>query len=203
MKLKLIAYPEFFEGEEQIVSLLLQKYNFTFHLRKPNASVDEYRKFLQNIPEVLHARIMLHDAFELYKEFVVQGLHFSTQNRNKIDGFQSGTKSTSCHSIVEAGEWDGKVESMFLSPVYPSISKQGYTSVLSKTEVKNYLHQPRISNVFALGGIDTKNIPEIAKMGFDGITVLGAIWGIEPGDYNKVESRLKTLVECLSHVHIA
>ena len=202
MELKLIAYPTFFNGEEQIVSLLLQQYNFTFHLRKPSANTDEYRKFLKEIPESLHAKIILHDAFELHKEFNVQGLHFSTFNRNNINAYENIPKSLSCHSVDEVAAWDGKVEDMFLSPVFPSISKQGYNTTLDKVEMEKYLSQSRKSKVFALGGIHVENISVIIEMGFDGIAVLGAVWGEQPGTYNEIKQRLNKIIKCLNQIHI-
>ncbi|MFW5754613.1 MAG: thiamine phosphate synthase [Marinilabiliaceae bacterium] len=190
MDIVLISVPGFFEGEERIVSALLGRFEITFHLRKPGASCQEYRSFLHNIPDTLHRKIMLHGAYPLSEQFNLSGLHFSTGNRDLAKSYPGIVKSTSVHSVQESKQLDGQFHYQFLSPVFPSISKKGYTGNLDMDEVREFLQQPRKSRVIALGGVDRNKVSTLQNMGFDGVALLGAVWGENPRDGNAVEQRL-------------
>lgn len=193
MQLILLSYPEFFVGEAGIVSRLMENDSFIFHLRKPMALYREYRSFLKEIPECFHKRIVLHDAYELQEEFKLKGLHFSTLKRSRAYSMKTeGSKSTSCHSVAEARELEGDFESLFLSPVFRSISKQNYEGKLDMTEVKSFLQEPRKTQIIALGGISENTIPMLSDYAFDGLAVLGAVWTSTP-EVNKDQIRTNFL----------
>ncbi len=71
---------------------------------------------------------------------------------------------------------------MFLSPVFDSISKEGYASAFDLAEAQGFLqklakrpgHRP---SVLALGGIESGNIAAVQQAGFAGAAVLGSVWG--------------------------
>ncbi len=181
MELILLSHPEFFSEESNIVSRLLENDSFTFHLRKPKASKREYFNFLKEIPQSFHKRVVLHDAYELDQEFEVKGLHFSTSKRAIANSIKTeGSRSTSCHSVAEAKELDGKFDYLFLSPVFESISKPNYVGNLSMCEVKAFLLEERKTKIIALGGIEERTIPDLASFKFDGMAVLGAVWTNNP-----------------------
>lgn len=191
MDIILISRPNFFDGEEQIVSALLNRFDLTFHLRKPGASYREYQAFLQNIPNNLHRKIVLHGAYSLNERYDLMGLHFSTRNRALAEVYPSVVKSTSAHSVQESRQLDGQFHYQFLSPVFPSISKKGYTGNLDMEEVSGFLQQTRQSRVIALGGVDRQRISALRKMGFDGMALLGAAWDENPPGGVAVERRLE------------
>jgi thiamine-phosphate pyrophosphorylase len=195
MKLMLISHPTFFKGEARLVSSLLEIYDITFHLRKPTASRKEYETFLKNIPEPLHGKIMLHDAYDLKKQFALKGLHFSTRNRALAKHYIFDDKSTSCHSVEESKQMGATFNYHFLSPVFPSISKQGYTGNLDLKAVEGYLQQPRQNLIIALGGVDKEKIHVLRNIGFDGVALLGAVWQNNPADYGSIEKRLRTCLD--------
>ena len=65
---------------------------------------------------------------------------------------------------------------MTLSPIYDSISKQGYKAAFSESEMKKACEKGIIDHqVIALGGIDSSHILHLTNMGFGGIAVLGMI----------------------------
>ncbi|PWE00475.1 thiamine phosphate synthase [Marinilabilia rubra] len=177
MELYLISHEQFFEGETEIVTELLAGYDFTFHLRKPGATMDAYKGFLSRIPSEMHHKIMLHDAYPLSQEFGLKGLHFSTRNRQLRSTFRGHINSTSAHSLVEVAKLDKLFDYQFLSPVFPSISKPGYSCKLDLNAVKSYLQKPRESKIVALGGVTEISISLLQKTGFDGAAVLGKVWG--------------------------
>lgn len=205
MKLMLLSYPEFFAGENDILCSLMDKYEFTFHLRKPNASNRDYDIFMQSIPKEFHNRIVLHGAYNLQQKYQVKGLHFSTIHRNIAWNIKiHGTKSTSCHSVAKARTQDGTFNYLFLSPVFKSISKPGYTGNLDMPEVKAYLSEQRRTQIIALGGIDETKIQELKNYMFDGVAVLGAVWTNNPERNNVIiENNLNKIYKCMDSDHIA
>ncbi len=195
MELRILSYPEHFHNECKIITSLMKRYDFIFHLRKPGASVDMYNTYLKSIPADLHHRIVLHDAHELINIYTLKGLHFPAKKRSGAYHIKfKGRKSTSCHSIEEARKQDGVFEDMFLSPVFPSISKQGYRGSLNMEDVKHFLKQARQSKIIALGGIDQHKIKQLYDYVFDGIAVLGAVWTPNPGNAETIEENIDQIV---------
>lgn len=203
MQLYLISYEHFFEGEAKLVSDLFQSNEFTFHLRKPGAALDEYKAFLNKTPEKLHHKIMLHDAFDLIQKFKVKGLHFSTKNRHLKSNYEGCYCSTSSHSLQEVVELEQQFDYQFLSPVFTSISKPRYKGNLNLTEIKNYLKGQRSGKVVALGGITENNIEKLHQIGFDGVAVLGRVWGNNPQTDINISKRFNDIYTCINHAHIA
>lgn len=189
----LISYPHFFPGESRIISSLMNRFSLTLHLRKPDATEEEYHSFLQSLPPRFHPEIILHGGYALKEEFDLKGLHFSTANRSLATDYRSVIKSTSCHSVHELKETDGAFDHQFLSPVFPSISKKGYSGNLDMQEVKEYLKQPRHSKVIALGGVDKEKIAPLKNAGFDGVALLGAVWGDNPENEDAVVERFREI----------
>lgn len=197
MKFNLISYPIFFKGEVEIIIRLLQTFDFTLHLRKPNASAYEYEAILNSIPEYLHSSIVIHNAFELTKKYNLKGIHFSEKYRKSMSRLQTDLiKSTSCHTINELCEIDGKYPYSFISPIFKSDSKPFYYPGLDIQELNRFLNNPRKIKVIALGGINEYNIYELKEMQFDGIAVLGGVWKDKPDDISLVLNNFKKIYNC-------
>ena len=198
MKLIILSYPDFFDNEIDILISLMQSYDFLFHLRKPCASEEQYNSYLQAIPNEFHHRIVLHDAFNLCNIYNLHGIHFSTKNRHLANQISySGTKSTSCHSLAEITKLDRAFTYAFLSPIFPSISKQGYSGTLNMTDIQTYLHTERIVEIIALGGVDGSKIDELRNMGFDGVAVLGSVWTSNPANISEISNNITQICRCL------
>lgn len=200
----LISYPEFFKGETDIVSSLLDQFDFTYHLRKPDASYDELESFLAEIPDYLHEKIVVSNSIEILERFKVKGIHFSTLNREN-GNYLAGNcyRGTSCHSIDEIRKLDDSYDYVYLSPVFPSISKKGYKGNLNMEEIKKFFNESRKKQVYALGGIAAENMEQIREFGFDGLAVLGAVWTNDPhqnqdkirSNFNKIYSIIQSIYE--------
>lgn len=180
----IITYPTAFIGEIQQIESVLSDETIRLHLRKPDYSETEYETLLQAIPAKFHARLVLHDYFHLAEKYKVGGIHFSTQKRAEISKstnqqINNLTYSTSTHSLKELQELDGQYNYAFLSPIFPSISKQGYEGNLDMEEIKTYLQKPHQTKVIALGGIDETKFSQIEDWGFDGYAQLGSIWNLK------------------------
>lgn len=200
MELVLISYPEFFDGEIKIINTLLKEFNFTFHLRKPKAGIDEIRNLLKKIPEELHEKIIVSNFQSLINEFEIKGIHFSTMQRPKILNKEKDVVyGTSCHSLEEINGMGEAYDYMYLSPVFQSISKIGYKGNLDLQIVKEYLEEKRRNRIIALGGIDADKINKLAGFSFDGLAVLGAVWTNNPGKKGaQVIENFKEIYKCLN-----
>ena len=175
-RLIVITTPYFFDHEGSILSALFEEGMECLHLRKPEGSPEELRQLLKEIPESYHPRIRLHDCFELCRTFAVGGLHLNRRSHSVPDGFK-GTISRSCHSLQEVSEY-ADLDYVFLSPIFRSISKEGYGSgfppeILGKASADGIINE----RVIALGGMDHTTIPLIKHLNFGGVAVLGALWG--------------------------
>lgn len=188
MKLVVITRPDFFEGETDIVNDLFRSGMERLHLRKPKASEDELSAWLQSIDRQHYGRIVLHDCFSLVEKFSLGGVHLNSRNPEAPENIQGITVSRSCHSIDEVAEHKGRCNYLFLSPIYDSISKEGYGAAFSCIELKRAAEEGIIdSQVFALGGVSLEHIPEIRSLGFGGAAVLGALWqAADPVKYLEV-----------------
>jgi len=196
--LHIISHPDFFEREEEVIIELLERYEVMMHIRKPEALESDYIQFIQQIPEAFYPRIILHSAYYLATKFDFAALHFSTSKRELVnDVLPQSLKSTSCHALAEVKSLSGEFSSCFLSPIFSSISKEGYAGDLDLEAVKGYLSQDRNIEVIALGGIDAENIRQVSAMGFDSAAVLGAVWGRCPHYGEDFNSRVEALLKAI------
>ena len=66
---------------------------------------------------------------------------------------------------------------VFLSPIFNSISKQGYASAFTPKALFEAKQKGIINEkVVALGGITAANINKIKSYGFGGVALLGDVW---------------------------
>jgi thiamine-phosphate pyrophosphorylase len=172
MQFILISTPDFFPKEALIINKLLEKYSFTFHLRKPSASPYQICNLLNEIHPVYYSKIVIHNHVELTQKFGLKGVHASSTFRKKI----KNAISTSFHSLQEVEQMDGAYEYAFLSPIFPSISKADYQKKWQKGQLQTFLNQKRKSKLIALGGIDQRKMRLVQEMNFDGYAFLGSVW---------------------------
>lgn len=178
-------------GEVEVLKELINDYSPRIHLRKPEFTENEYRKYLHAFDQEELKRIVIHEHHKLAYEFpTLAGIHWKESQRQtsgKADK-RSGIVSSSFHSLEEINKEGAPFEYVFLSPVFDSVSKSGHTSrfqLNSLTTALEELHQQHPSlKVMALGGITEKNIKSVKYAGFDGAALLGALWQAEnPVEY--------------------
>lgn len=196
----IITYPTAFPSELEQIVQVLEKEDCRLHLRKPEYSEMEYEALLQVIPTKFHSRIVLHDYFHLAEKYKVGGLHYSTFKRSQISKLadlriSKLSLSTSTHSIEELRSLDNQFDYAFLSPIFPSISKQGYEGNLDMQAVQSYLQKPHQTKVIALGGIDDSKIAQLQEWGFDGYAMLGNIWHLPPAPSKEGERTCRNFLE--------
>jgi len=171
-----ITLPNFFDGEaEQIVQLLHSSIDLV-HIRKPQGSAEEIEKLIQEIPSEYYPRLVLHDHHELAVKYHLHGVHLNNRNPQPPQGWK-GCVSRSCHSIDEVKEWKEKCDYVSLSPIFDSISKQGYHAAFSHEELAKAKEEGIIDKkVLALGGVTFNRIDEVLRIGFGGGMILGDAW---------------------------
>lgn len=184
-----VTLPSFFDGEAETITMMFQSGLQRLHLRKPGSSIAECRSLLCDIPQCYHCRIVLHDHYELADEFALGGVHLNSRNTSPLRLPHNGqTVSVSCHSIEELAARkrdgyfcrDGKHGSfdyLSLSPIFDSISKEGYLAAFTPEQLLQAKSEGIIdSKVVALGGISADNVCLTERYGFGGVMVLGDAW---------------------------
>ena len=188
MNLIVITKPDFFPGESEAVNSLFGCGMPKLHLRKPGADELKLRAWLKSILPEYRSRIVLHDHFELCREFYSGGIHLNSRNPSAPEGlleeYPSLSLSRSCHSLDEVKDALRSVPTghrdydyVFLSPIFDSISKQGYGKAFTREELQKAKKEGIIgSRTYALGGVELNRLPALRTLGFGGAAVLGALW---------------------------
>jgi thiamine-phosphate pyrophosphorylase len=179
MKLIAITPSQFVAGEAARIIALLDHEGFSIvHLRKPGAGRSACAALLDQLPERLVRRVVTHDHFSLCAEYPLLGIHLNGRNPVAPQGYE-GHLSCSCHSLEEVARRKSEMDYVFLSPIYDSISKQGYPSHFSQETLDAAADEGLIDHrVVALGGITFQHLPQLRRWHFGGAAMLGAIWDI-------------------------
>lgn len=171
-----ITLPEFFPAEAQCINSLFASGLPMLHLRKPEANLCDVERLLLSIDTRYYDRIAIHYHHELAMRYSLGGIHLSGIAPDVPAGWQ-GRVSRSCHSLAEVEQYSPQCSYVFLSPIFDSISKQGYNSKFTLSDLQSAAVQGIInSRVVALGGITTDNLSQVRALGFGGAAVLGALW---------------------------
>lgn len=183
MKLITITVPDFFEGEADAITSLFDAGLEILHLRKPGASYEEMENLLFRLPAGYLERIVVHDHFQLASSWKLKGIHLNERNPIAPEGF-IGHISRSCHSLAEVTKYKSACDYVFLSPIYNSISKEGYTAAFTSDCLRKARQAGIIdTKVIALGGVTANRLSEIGSLGFGGVALLGDVWQQKGTDF--------------------
>ena len=178
-----ISDTHLFVDEHSITNQLFDEGLLVFHLRKYDNSTTEIAAFIEKIkPEHRH-KIALHQHHEMANEFGITRLHYSANDRKMMTVAELQNLkdkgmllSTSIHTIEEYNSLPLCFDYAFISPVFDSISKIGYTAQIFDLTKRNAHSNIKL---IALGGVSQKNCQLALEMGFDGVALLGSIWKSE------------------------
>lgn len=161
-----------------------------YHLRKPHKNYEDHVAYLQKIAPKYHSRIVVHYFHELINKFNLKGIHFQEQKRRNVLENGTGyfntlnmvgkTMSSSFHESEELENCEIEFDYYLLSPVFSSISKQGYTG-------RGFNVTNSSKKIIGMGGINTASIKDTLALGYKGIGILGGVWNSE----NYVDSFLE------------
>lgn len=175
MKLIVLTAPEPAPREAETIRRLLDGGIDRVHLRRPGIPEAEMRRLLDALGSDLLPRITLQEWLGLATEYGVGGVHLNTRNPAPPQEFH-GLVSRSCHSFAELEEHPA-CDYLFLSPIFDSISKVGYTArftagALQEAAARGILN----GRVLALGGVRPEYLPRIREYGFGGAALMGSVW---------------------------
>ncbi|MBQ7310413.1 MAG: bifunctional hydroxymethylpyrimidine kinase/phosphomethylpyrimidine kinase [Alistipes sp.] len=175
MRLLAITRPELYVEEIREAIYLLENVVDILHIRKPNATAEQVEHLLCALRKY-RDRIVLHDHFDLAVKYSLAGIHLNRRNSTVPLEFR-GTISRSCHSAEEVVRYKAECDYVFLSPIFDSISKEGYRSAFTADELEALRDSGVIdSKVYALGGVTMNNLQRLKALGFGGAAMLGAAW---------------------------
>ncbi len=175
MKCIVISPPTFVEQELDTVRGLIDLGIDGYHFRKPDLTIDEISRSLEDYPDDVRSQIVIHgvENSHLVAVYGLKGVHHRSDSNfsNQINFHQS----KSFHSLEELLQIKENYQYVFLSPVFNSISKSNYLSNFSLETLKSEV--PMIQqNCIALGGISEDNLLIIKDFGFTGFALLGSVW---------------------------
>ncbi|MDO4462210.1 MAG: thiamine phosphate synthase [Bacteroidia bacterium] len=184
-----ITLPTFIADEANKINLLFEKGIRRLHIRKPDATSEEVGRLIERIDERWYEQISVHYHFDIAERYKLGGVHLSGRTPISPTDWK-GMVSASCHSIEEVERRKDRLDYCFLSPIFNSISKEGYNATFTIEELETARDNKLIDNkVIALGGICEENVKEVKRLGFGDYAVLGAVWRLED------EEKMVRLVE--------
>jgi len=183
------------EEAEQAITILSAGKEL-LHIRPGSLDEASFLTYLKAIPSSFYSRIVIHGYYKLAPDMGLRGIHLTEKARtagawkNITGNDYKGTVSASFHRLAELTADPFPYYSyVFLSPVFPSLSKPGYKGVLETDETPGFLKtKSSTTPIFALGGITDQTIRTVQKMGFDGAVAYGTIW-----QSNNPAARLETI----------
>ena len=178
----IVITPErIYEGEEEVVETITSL-GSRVHIRKPNSDMISLRNYCDRILKTsVKTNVTLNRERELAMELGIGGIHtpFAAVENNCKEA--SMLVSCSTHSFEEAQRADEMgVSYYFLSPIFDSISKQGYLRNFDDSSLREFTS--RYHRCVALGGVEFNRLEELTH--FYSIALLGAVWQIEGDKLN-------------------
>ncbi|MBP6661743.1 MAG: thiamine phosphate synthase [Paludibacter sp.] len=174
----LITEPDFIPDEEKFINAFFNEGLEILHLRKPEATALQMHELISKIDEKFHSRIMIHSHYELFETFKIRGVHFTENSKGQIRSYEKVQckKSLAVHELSDLKCVDNSIDYVFLSPLFSSVSKAGYSKQWNFESIKAELSEYRNFKVMALGGITLDNVKQVKELGFDDFALLGSIW---------------------------
>lgn len=197
-----ITPEQIYSGEDEVINIITAS-GSRVHIRKPQYGSDELRFYTERAAKKSHRHnISLHRNLDIINEFNLGGYHIAYSDIKTHDAPDNIIVSCSTHSIAEAEDAERvNMEYYFLSPIFDSISKQGYKSNFKDRELDMFLSVER--QCVALGGVDYDKLHLLTR--FDSIALLGAVWVVENNkidvsksikQFEKIDKLWRELKDC-------
>lgn len=187
MKLILISPDTDIPQETTTANRLLEMGVHRYHLRKPHYTTTQYEQYMEQILPQHRRRLVIHGSYELYAKLKLGGIHLNSAARANIEVWEqlkaipSSAISTSFHSWQEIDNNSFPYRYVFISPLFDSISKEGYKAAIAIPDISQTRKKAEKNNTFCpqiigLGGINPHNIYQLLQHSYDGAALLGTIW---------------------------
>lgn len=191
----LITLPEVWPNEARALFALVENGAEIIHVRKPGLTEGAMCEYLKTVhPELLY-HLTIHYFPHLAGYFGLGGVHEKPAQIGKVSG--SFRKSASCHDWAEVKSCMGRTDYVFLSPIFDSVSKEGYKAAFAEEQLKILLKDPDRPPVAALGGITADTVRKAREWGFEGAAAIGSVWAVSGGriDIPRTVANYKTLTQ--------
>jgi len=177
MQLVVITPPDMRPEEHATLEALFEQGLTRLHVRKPECTKEEMREYLTPLLPMYANRLVLHSHYPLAKELHLRGIHITeaSKGRGYEKSYQGFQISGAVHNLSEVLTLPAQWQYAFLSPIFPSISKPGYSRPFNWQTLKLTIAQSTTC-IYALGGITETTLPKTREAGFSGAAVLGFIW---------------------------
>jgi len=185
------------EQEAEVLCSLLDLGFVRIHLRKPHANRYHIEKTLELMAPEFRKRTVVHGFPELKAQWGTWGCHDHFTHFSLLHATPDPLTqfSTSIHNLEELSSFPNFLRSLFVSPIFPSFSKPGYSRQWDFTKLQallnNYKNLLPHTHFVALGGITPDHAAQIENLGFSHAAVLGYIWE----DSNPLQAAKR----CLNH----
>lgn len=177
MKLILLTTPEDIMSEWDTLKIVMKTDLVDhLHIRKINKNKEYITKIINSLYKIDRPRIVMHSNNDIANHYQLGGLHHKS-NSEYDPKHKTEYQTKAFHSIEEIKACKHPYKYGFLSPIFDSISKEGYKAKFDLEELKTFLHSgEKPFPIIALGGIESSNISQVKELGFDGVAILGAFW---------------------------
>lgn len=174
----IVTNPQQIPNETEIINALFDEGLETLHVRKPDFDKAQMIEYISSIDNRFHSRIMLHSHYELLDSFGLRGLHFTEKTKYLLPNYDkiNCTKSLAVHELGELKSVRSTADYVLLSPLFPSVSKEGYFKQWDFEKLRLELAKKYSFDIVALGGITLENVIKVKELGFDDFALLGSIW---------------------------
>lgn len=179
----LISPEQDIDHEIEILHQLFKAGLQYFHFRKPQASLEAHKVYLDQVEVKYHKYIMTHNYHkELCAEYTLKGIHLEEAKwraqgenlKHYIQQFKDKefTVSSSYHEPEDLIAQSASFDYTILSPVFAAISK-------SDMQGRGFDVRAIDKLVVGMGGINADTTPEAIALGFKGVGALGGVWNSE------------------------
>jgi thiamine-phosphate pyrophosphorylase len=185
MKLILISPSERKDSEIPFLLNMFEQGLPTYHLRKTKFSTHELKKFIAEIPEKFHKRIVIHTHHKLAMEFDLKGIYISRTHKKRKTRLWLRLKwfkfrknklqvSVTFRNTEDLFDNGSEYNYVFLSPIFDSLSgnfQAGFFDYNLKATLKTAQYE-----VIARGGVSIDKIQKAHELGFSGAAFYSGIW---------------------------
>lgn len=178
MTFLLITPPKVSDPNIETINQLFDLGLRTLLLRLKDAEDVDYENVIDQISPLYRDRILIDQYYHLLEKYVLQGVYVSYKKMDtliKSPLKRHHTVVVGAHSLSELKRLVWHPTYAILSPVFDSISKEGYQANSSLIQEKENLQKLPFP-VLALGGITPKNESLCFDLGFSGGAFIGDIW---------------------------
>ncbi|WP_299675780.1 thiamine phosphate synthase [uncultured Dokdonia sp.] len=154
-----------------------------FHFRKPGATLEEHRVYLDKVNPKYYQYIMTHNfPQELTQEYAIKGIHLEERKwraqEEQLETYVTSftdkgfAVSSSYHEPEDLAAQKVEFAYHLLSPVFAAISK-------SDMQGRGFDVREIPKFIAGMGGINASTTPEAVKLGFQGVGALGGVWNAD------------------------